>query len=114
MRWLAADPSFARLLTVELWFSLLFASYNGAMVVFLTEVMPERVRTCGFSVAYSLATALFGGFTPAISHALIHETGDEAAPGVWLSVAAALGMTASLVLLRRGSRFQGEAVQASL
>ena len=44
----------------------IFGSYNGAMVVFLTEIMPAHVRTSGFSLAYSLATGLFGGFTPAI------------------------------------------------
>ena len=38
--WLVADPSFQRLLSVELWFSFLYGSYNGAMVVFLTEIMP--------------------------------------------------------------------------
>lgn len=101
MRWLVSDPSFGRLLAVELWLAALYATYNGAMVVHLTEVMPERVRTCGFSVAYSLATALFGGFTPVIATWLIHETGDKAMPGAWLSVAAVLGLAASLALRRR-------------
>src|SRR5256884_1371837 len=36
MLWLAREPSFTRLLTVELWLSFIFGSYNGAMVVFLT------------------------------------------------------------------------------
>ena len=36
------------------------------MAVYLTEIMPAAVRTSGFSLAYSLATAVFGGFTPAI------------------------------------------------
>jgi MHS family citrate/tricarballylate:H+ symporter-like MFS transporter len=45
------------MLMVELWLSFLYASYNGAMVVALTEVMPADVRTAGFSLAYSLATA---------------------------------------------------------
>src|SRR5712671_5226326 len=40
MLWLVKEPSFARLLTVELWLSFIFGSYNGAMVVFLTEIMP--------------------------------------------------------------------------
>ncbi len=35
MLWLVHEPSFSRLLTVELWFSFLYGSYNGAMVVFL-------------------------------------------------------------------------------
>ena len=72
---------FARLLVVELWLSFLYGSYNGAMVVALTEIMPVEVRTAGFSLAYSLATALFGGFTPAISTWLIRVTGNKAAPG---------------------------------
>ena len=37
----------------------------------LTEIMPVSVRTAGFSLAYSLATAIFGGFTPAVSTWLI-------------------------------------------
>ncbi len=97
MLWLVAAPSFSRLLGVELWFSFIFGSYNGAMVVFLTEIMPVNVRTTGFALAYSLATAVFGGFTPAISTYLIHVTGNRAIPGVWLSFAAACGLVASLL-----------------
>ena len=96
MLWLVAAPSFDRLLAVELWFSFIFGSYNGAMVVFLTEIMPVSVRTTGFALAYSLATAIFGGFTPAISTYLIHATGNRAIPGMWLSFAAACGLVASL------------------
>jgi metabolite-proton symporter len=95
MLWLVAAPSFTRLLTVELWLSFTFGSYNGAMVVFLTEIMPIDVRTSGFSLAYSLATAVFGGFTPAISTYLIHLTGNRAVPGLWLSFAAACGLVAA-------------------
>lgn len=76
----------------------MYASYNGAMVVCLTEIMPAEVRASGFSMAYSLATAIFGGFTPAISSYLIHATGDKAMPGMWLSAAAACGLIAALAL----------------
>jgi MFS family permease len=96
MLWLVRDPSFARLLTVELWLSFLYGSYNGAMVVFLTEIMPIDVRTSGFALAYSLATAIFGGFTPALSTYLIHVSGNRAVPGLWLSFAAACGLLATL------------------
>lgn len=97
MSWLVSAPSFHRLLTVELWLSFVYASYNGAMAAFLTEIMPVQVRTSGFSLAYSLATALFGGFTPAICTYLIHVSGDRAMPGVWLSFAAACGLLAALL-----------------
>lgn len=101
MSWLAAAPSFGRMLDVLLWFSFLFGMYNGAMVVALTEVMPVQVRVVGFSLAYSLATALFGGFTPAVSTWLIEATADKAAPAYWISIAALCGLGATLALYRR-------------
>jgi MHS family citrate/tricarballylate:H+ symporter-like MFS transporter len=103
MYWLASAPSFERMLGVELVLSALYGMYNGAMVVGLTEVMPVQVRVVGFSLAYSLATAIFGGFTPAISTWLIHETDDKAAPGYWLTFAAACGLGATLWLFHRAA-----------
>ena len=100
--WLVASPTFSKMLIVELWLSFLYASYNGAMVVALTEVVPVSVRTVGFSLAYSLATALFGGFTPAVSTSLIEWTGDKAAPGLWMTFAAVSGLIATLLLYRKG------------
>jgi MFS family permease len=98
--WLVSAPSFTRLLVVELWFSLFYATYNGAMAVYLTEIMPVEVRTSGFALAYSLATAIFGGFTPAICTYLIHATGNRAIPGLWLSFAAICGLSATFLLSR--------------
>jgi MHS family citrate/tricarballylate:H+ symporter-like MFS transporter len=102
LSWLVADATFEKMLAVELWLSFLYGSYNGAMVVALTEIVPASVRTAGFSLAYSLATALFGGFTPAISTALIEATGDKAAPGLWMTFAAACGLLATLMVYRSG------------
>lgn len=105
MSWLVSDPSFGRLLTVQLFFAVVYATYNGAMIVFLTEIMPAKVRTAGFSLAYSLATAIFGGFTPAISTYLIHVTDDRAIPGAWLSIAALIGLLAAVTFgMRRGGK----------
>jgi MHS family citrate/tricarballylate:H+ symporter-like MFS transporter len=101
LSWLVAQPSFQRLLAVELWLSFIYGSYNGAMIVALTEIVPVRLRTAGFSVAYSLATALFGGFTPAISTFLIEVTGNRAVAGLWLMFAAACGLAAALLAWRQ-------------
>jgi MFS family permease len=103
LSWLVSSPSIGRMLVVELWLSCMFGSYNGAMVVYLTEIMPPDVRTSGFSVAYSLATAIFGGFTPAICTYLIEVSGNSAIPGLWLSFAAALGLLAAVMLAGRMS-----------
>lgn len=95
--WLVVAPTFAKMLMVELWLSFLYGSYNGAMVVALTEIVPFRVRTSGFSLAYSLATTL-GGFSLAISTWLIQITGNKAAPGIWMSIAAVCGLIATLLV----------------
>ena len=91
------------MLMVLLWLSFLYGSYNGAMVVALTEIVPVEVRTAGFSLAYALATALFGGFTPLVSTWLIEATGNRAAPGIWLAFAGACGLVATIVVYSRSA-----------
>lgn len=98
MLWLINAPSFGRLLAVELWLSFLYGSYQAALVVTLVEIMPVQVRGTGFSFAYSVAQAIFGGFTPAISTYLIHATGNKAMPGIWLAAAAAVALIATFML----------------
>ena len=109
MRWLVDQPSFTKLLLVELWLSFIYAGYNGAMVVYLTEIVPAAVRTAGFSLAYSLATTV-GGSTPVIVTYLIHETGNRAMPGAWLSVAAGIAFVS---VWSTGSREAREATRAT-
>ena len=106
MLWLVDAPSFTRLLAAELWISFIYGGYNGTLVVYLVEIMPAAARTAGFSVAYSLATAIFGGFTPAVCTWLIQVTGNKAVPGLWLSFAAAIALIAA-VLLARSTRSEG-------
>jgi len=103
MAWLAADPSVGKLIVVELWLSAIYASYNSAMVVYLTEIVPEVVRASGFSLAYSLATAV-GGFTPFIVTWLIGLTGNLAIPGAWLTAAAIISLGATLLVTPGATR----------
>jgi len=96
MKWLVAAPSFGRLLSVELALAILYSAYNGAAIVWLTEIVPPRIRTTGFSLAYSLATCI-GGFSPVVCTWLILQTQDRAMPALWLSAAAACGLLAAIV-----------------
>jgi len=100
LAWLVAHITFGNMLVALLWLSFLYGSYNGAMVVALTEVVPPAVRTAGFSLAYSLATAIFGGYTPLVSTWLIEQTGNRAAPGIWLALGGACGLVATLLIYR--------------
>lgn len=100
LSWLVANPSYEHMLAVELWLSFLYGSYNGAAIVALTEIIPMKIRTTGFSLAYSLATALFGGFTPLISTWLIESTGDKASPGYWMAMAGGMGLIATFLIYK--------------
>jgi MFS transporter, MHS family, citrate/tricarballylate:H+ symporter len=98
MLWLVADPGFGKLLAVLLLYSVYFGLYNGALIPLLAEMMPAEVRTAAFSLAFVTATAIFGGFTPAICTYLIEATGNRAAPALWLSFAAAISLAAAFIL----------------
>lgn len=99
--WLVNDISFSHLLIALLYFSFFFGMYNGSMVATLAESMPPRVRTVGFSLAFSLATALFGGVTPMVSTYIIEKTGNASMPSIWLMFAATCSLLASLYICKR-------------
>ena len=113
LSWLVVEPTFPKMLVVELAFSFYFGVYNGAMVAALTEVVPAHVRTTCFSLAFSLAAALFGTFTPLAATWLIDSTGDKAAPGFWLMFAAASGIVATLAIFRHGETIEARAAVAA-
>jgi MHS family citrate/tricarballylate:H+ symporter-like MFS transporter len=113
LSWLVVEPTFPKMLIVELAFSFYFGVYNGAMVAALTEVVPAHVRTTCFSLAFSLAAALFGTFTPLAATWLIDSTGDKAAPGFWLMFAAASGIVATLAIFRHGETIEARAAVAA-
>jgi metabolite-proton symporter len=102
LQWLVVEPSFGKLLAAELWISMFFGLYNGAMIPRLAEIVPPQVRTAAFALAFSLATAIFGGFTPAVATYLIEATGNKAAPGLWLSLAAVISLTGVFLSNRMG------------
>jgi MHS family citrate/tricarballylate:H+ symporter-like MFS transporter len=54
------------------------------------------------SLAFSLPTAIFGGFTPAVSTALGEFTGNKAAPGLWMTFAAMCALVATIAVYQRG------------
>ena len=110
--WLSAAPSFGKLLAVELMFSFYFGLYSGTMLGALVEIVPSHVRTTCFSLAFALAAALFGTFTPFAATILIDLTHDRASPGFWLMCAAASGLIATLAIYRSGAEAARQAVTA--
>jgi len=106
LHWLAAAPSFGKLLAVAMMFSFYFGIYSGTMLGCLVEIVPAHVRTTCFSIAFALAAGLFGTFTPFASTKLIAWTGDKASPAFWLMFGASLGIIAALIVYRGGKTIE--------
>lgn len=106
MVWLVHTPDFTHLIIVSLWLSFLYCGYNGAMYIALVEVMPPKIRTASFSLAFGISATLFGGFTPAIATWMVRALGNNAAPGIWMSIGAACGLIAALFFARRVSHLR--------
>ena len=97
MEWLVAEPSLTRLFIVEMCLGSLYGMWQGVLIVSLVEIMPAEVRASGWSVAYSLTYAIFGGFSPALVTWLVHETGDKGMAGAVLVPAAIVGLIGTLL-----------------
>ena len=107
LSWLAAEPTFGKLLAVQMMFSFYFGVYSGTMLGCLVEIVPAHVRTTCFSIAFALAAGIFGTSTPYVATKLINWTGqDKASPAYWLMFGAVLGIIAALTVYRDGQTMQ--------
>ncbi|WP_433291959.1 MFS transporter [Pseudonocardia sp. CA-142604] len=64
----------------------------------LPAMFPTRNRYGGFSIGYSVSTALFGGTAPLVITALIDRTGNTAVPAFYLMGAAAVAIIPILLM----------------
>jgi len=102
LRVLTISPSYGRLVFVQFWYATLYTAYVSSAFVALSELIPAELRATGYGLSTTLGLALFGGFTPAISEWLVHRTGDNAIPSLWL-VGLAVCSTTAICLLFRGN-----------
>jgi MFS transporter, MHS family, proline/betaine transporter len=103
LAWLQAEPSFLRLLGVQVAMCSMLAVLFGPFSTALAEQFPAGVRSTGMAIAYNLAVTLFGGFAPFTLTWLIRATGSGSSPAFYLMFAAAVGIGGTL-LLREGRR----------
>jgi MFS family permease len=107
MAWLVAEPSFSRLVAVQLWLAFLYSAYVGPVTVAIAEVMSKETRTIGFALTYSLAVST-GGFAPAIATYLIERFHSQAAPAAYAMAAAAIGIIGVVALPRKRTTEGGQ------
>ena len=64
----------------------------------LPAMFPTRNRYGGFSIGYSVSTAVFGGTAPVVITALIDSTGNNTIPAFYLMGAAAIAIVPILLM----------------
>jgi MFS family permease len=99
--WVQVEPSFVRLLGLQVVMCSVVAMLFGPLSTVLAEQFPAAVRSTGMAIAYNFAVTLFGGFAPFIVTWLIRETGSRSAPAFYIMFGAAAGIAGTL-LLREG------------
>jgi MFS family permease len=71
---------------------------GAAMGCLMMEALPQRVRALGYSIAYGLGIAVFGGMTQFATNLLIRWTGNEAAPAFLIIVCSIITLLAIAAL----------------
>lgn len=94
---MVTQGTLAAVMTVQLLFALMIASFSGPGPAAIAEIFPTRMRSTWMSVGYSLAVAIFGGFAPFIATWLIRETGSPLSP-TWYVIGTAV--VSALVIAR--------------
>jgi len=94
---MVTQGTLAAVMTVQVLFALMIASFSGPGPAAIAEIFPTRMRSTWMSAGYSLAVAIFGGFAPFIATWLIRETGSPLSP-TWYVIGAAV--ISALVIVR--------------
>ena len=74
-----------------------------ASVAMLVEMFPTRIRYTAISIPYHLSSAVFGGFLPATSFAIVAATGNMYS-GLWYPVIASLLSALILIVFAKETK----------
>lgn len=93
---LVQGHGFWLVVAIQILFGLALSLYSGPGPAAIAELFPTRGRSTWLSLSFSLAVALFGGFTPFISQWLITVAGSPLAPTIYIMAVVALSFVVIL------------------
>jgi len=85
-------------LGAQLVFAILVATNQGPMPAYMAEMFPTPIRSSAIGISYNVMVGLLGGTAPLVSTWLIAESGNLAAPALYLIALAAISGVAVLTL----------------
>ena len=98
---LLKTASFWLLLTIQIIFAVCLSGIDGVNMEMMASRFARECRGRGVSVGFTLSTAIFGGTAPTICSYLIHKTGSDIAPVVFLISACLIALPAAMTLAQR-------------
>ncbi len=81
----------------------LLSTYEGTMPGTLPTMFYTDIRYRTLAVTYNLSVSIFGGTTPLIGTWLVHQSGNNLAPGYYLTIVSIIGFLVILFLFRSTS-----------
>ncbi|MFP7170918.1 MFS transporter [Terribacillus sp. 7520-G] len=81
----------------------LLATYEGTMPGSLPTMFYTDIRYRTLSVTFNVSVSIFGGTTPLVSTWLVHQTGNNLAPGWYLTIVSVIGFLVILFLFKSTS-----------
>jgi MHS family proline/betaine transporter-like MFS transporter len=97
--WLLARGDFTLCLVAQCTFAALLATLVAPLYALLVELFKTRARYTALSLAFNIATALFGGSAPWLATYMVRQTGDARSPGLYMMLTA--GATVLVLCLIR-------------
>jgi len=103
---IAFEGGFMSALFAQICLSFIMGSFFAPIPATLVSLFPLTVRYSGISISHSLSMALFGGTAPLIATWLIHLTGNNATPALYLALASFISAM-SLLFMRSERKSAG-------
>ncbi len=98
---LAGLGTISAALAAQIALALIMAGYLSVLPTVFVSLHSARVRCSSLSIGYNIAVMVFGGTAPLTATVLIRWTGWQPAPGLYLAVAAIVGLTLLRFVPRR-------------
>jgi MHS family proline/betaine transporter-like MFS transporter len=95
---LISGGTFASAVAAQVGLSICVALWAAVAPTALVEIFPTKVRASSLAIGYSVAVALFGGFSPLIVTYLQSATGNSFAPAFYVIGAAAITLVAAIIM----------------
>ncbi|KAB0686338.1 MFS transporter [Burkholderia territorii] len=96
--WMTEAPSLGSLLASTGLLTMLSSMSGSAVIIGIPEMLPQRIRATGLSVAYALSVSVFGGSAQFVVTWLINITGNAMMPA-WYMFASGLIAVAGTIAL---------------